>query len=435
MSSFDDFQIPPPADWQKFERFCRDLFSAHWADPSAQQNGRGGQQQNGVDCFGRNWTTGELEGVQCKGKDGRYDKALTVDELTKEVGKALTFKPRLSRFILATSGQADAKVQQVAREISVQHRAKGLFPVEVLSWDMLVGLLEKHADVFRAHYGDLVKKIFAIGQQESPLIAIRHQSQEGTTEAFQSISSDGFGRAVISIDCDSTMAYENGVLNPLVALRPQMSLVQQLQHQLALHGNADVAYFGIAHIPLIFHAGMSVSTKRRISLYELQRSSGDWVQLSADVGPDLGITLSELRGEASDDIAVLSIEVSYPVPVADIEAAVRADFRHWKLSIDKPRIDAVQHESQVKELADAFRAVLDAVHNEMDNRPLHVFYAGPVSVAFRMGQHVSQTIHGPVIVHNYSARSTPRYAWAIDLNAANFSAKQVLFAELKDMYV
>ncbi|CAM2175150.1 SAVED domain-containing protein [Burkholderia orbicola] len=361
MSTFSDYQVPAPLDWQRFERLCRDLFSAHWGDPSAQQNGRGGQQQNGVDCYGTNARSGNLEGIQCKGKDGRYDKALTVDELENEVAKALTFTPPLSRFIVATSGQTDAKVQQTAREISDRHRASGLFEVEVKSWDQVVLLFEQHADVFRTHYSDLVRKMIEAGAHESPLIAIRHQSQEAISEPFAAVRPDAFQRAIVPIDCNATMAYENGVLDPIVALRQQFLLVQQLEHHLTLHPRADVAYFGIAHIPLVFHAGAAVSTKRPVALYELERSSGTWTPVSGDAGPDLGISLVEKGGDANSAVGALSVEISYPVPLSDVRAVVGDDIRHWVLGIEKPRIDAVRYESQVEGLASLFRDVLDIV--------------------------------------------------------------------------
>jgi hypothetical protein len=49
--SLSSYHLPAPSDWQAFERFTRDLFSALWDDPRAQTNGRSGQPQAGVDVF------------------------------------------------------------------------------------------------------------------------------------------------------------------------------------------------------------------------------------------------------------------------------------------------------------------------------------------------------------------------------------------------
>ncbi len=49
--------LPVPRDWQVFEDFCRDLFAAEWSDPQTKKYGRPGQEQEGVDVFGRPGTS------------------------------------------------------------------------------------------------------------------------------------------------------------------------------------------------------------------------------------------------------------------------------------------------------------------------------------------------------------------------------------------
>ena len=111
-----------------------------WGDPGAQTNGGSGQAQAGVDVFGKNgdgW-----EGVQCKQKDGLLRTKVTVAELEHEAAAARTFKPRLSRFILATSGPRDAKVQERARELSEPG-----FDVQVSSWEDIWHELYEYRDL------------------------------------------------------------------------------------------------------------------------------------------------------------------------------------------------------------------------------------------------------------------------------------------------
>lgn len=47
---------------------------------------------------------------------------------------------------------------------------------------------------------------------------------------------------------------------------------------------------------------------------------------------------------------------------------------------------------------------------------MHVFYAGPVSLAFSLGRRVTRTIHHRIRVHNFEGRSTPKYAWSLDVS-------------------
>jgi hypothetical protein len=130
--SADSEPLPPPNEPVKFESLCLDLFKELWRDPNAQKNGRSGRPQGGVDVFGQK--ADELMGVQCKQKNNLLWRKITAAELEAEVKKARRFRPPLSEFILATSGLADEKVQQRARELTDAHEGKGLFKVSVWSW-------------------------------------------------------------------------------------------------------------------------------------------------------------------------------------------------------------------------------------------------------------------------------------------------------------
>lgn len=415
-------QIPAPKDWQAFERLCRDLWEHIWDDEYSQQNGRGGQRQNGVDVFGRNRKDQVTEGVQCKGKDGRYDSALTIPELEGEVKKALSFTPQLGRFILATSGQTDVAVQERARQISEEHKASGKFSVEIQSWDHIQNRFLDFPDVFAFHYQHIFESVLRIAaaRANKPLIAIRHQSQEATSPSLEHIDTKILGRPVLPIDCDASLTYENGVMNiPAAALLAEQKLVQEITANLKRYPESEVAYYGVAHIPLVMHAGTVVSNKRTIRIFELHRHSGEFIPIALGDGLDLGESLTDEGGPNDARDAVIRIGISYPIPIEDIQAVIDRPFRSWKLNIACPRIDAVTHEGQLEKLASNFRQVLDIVHNDMPaGTPLHVFCAGPVSSVFRLGQTISRTIHGPVYVYNYSSRETPKYSWAIDVNAS-----------------
>ncbi len=92
MPDFTNTQIPQPGNWQDFQRLCLDLWKRIWDDPGAQINGRPGQMQDGIDIFGRPDQGSSYEGVQCKGKDGRYGHRVTEKELREEVEEAKSFE-------------------------------------------------------------------------------------------------------------------------------------------------------------------------------------------------------------------------------------------------------------------------------------------------------------------------------------------------------
>src|SRR5450756_863396 len=60
-------QIPKPNDWQAFQRGCVLLFRAELRDPNAQEYGRNGQAQRGIDVLGRrNCEPDHFVGIQCR---------------------------------------------------------------------------------------------------------------------------------------------------------------------------------------------------------------------------------------------------------------------------------------------------------------------------------------------------------------------------------
>jgi tetratricopeptide (TPR) repeat protein len=138
----------PPNDSTAFESLCLDLWKEIWQDSDAQKNGRRGQHQDGVDVFGHE--NGSVVGVQCKQKDGRLWAKVTPDELETEVSAARRFKPKLARFILATTAARDTAVQQRANQLTEQHKKAALFKVAVWAWEDIWHELYRRKTLFES---------------------------------------------------------------------------------------------------------------------------------------------------------------------------------------------------------------------------------------------------------------------------------------------
>lgn len=428
--TLSSYHLPAPADWQAFERFTRDLFSVYWDDDRAQANGRAGQPQAGVDVFGTNAQTNLLEGVQCKGKDARYGHSVTVDELRDEVTKALTFTPALSHYYLVTSGVADVKVQAEARRINDLQKKAGKFGVDVYSWEQLLAILQDHPKVARKHFRALKVALSEINAP-AELIAICHQSFQNGNAQFHTVDAVAAAEGFFPVQMDASIHYDAGVLDARAALAGQRNLYRDITGQLRAHPDATVAYFGIAHIPLVMHAGAAASTKQAIRLYELDSASGQWNSLLDEPGPDLGVELVDMGGPVGCEHAVIQVEVSGRVAKTDIDQTITQPYRHFIVRIAEPKRGVITHHDQARAVANKFREAVDLIHNESPATKQHVFAATPVSVSFRLGQMVSQTMHRSVLAYNYSQRSTPPYHWAVDLVAADGAPGQLWISEGK----
>lgn len=101
----------PPLYWQQFEDLACGMLGEVYNIPDPQQYGRPGQAQKGVDVYGKSTKYGWI-GVQCK-RLADYDKngiALPGGPITKTfflnaAEEALSFKPNLSVWILATTAR------------------------------------------------------------------------------------------------------------------------------------------------------------------------------------------------------------------------------------------------------------------------------------------------------------------------------------------
>ena len=150
-------EIPLPQWEGAFEALILRLFREVWNDPSAQLIGRRGQEQAGVDVHGEDRArgTGSI-GVQCKlhGSTSRVSNQKLLAELNAEVEKSKGFKPPLDHFVFATTAPHSAALQERAREITEEHRARGLFSVEFEGWEDIKAQLDEHEAVRAWYLGD-----------------------------------------------------------------------------------------------------------------------------------------------------------------------------------------------------------------------------------------------------------------------------------------
>ena len=150
---FDDWQWPPPKDWQKLERICHILWRRIWNDPNALLHGRPGQQQHGVDVYGTPKGETGVHGVQCKRKDVLLNTLISKEEVRTEVQNAKAFHPPLVELIIATCAPSDADLQALARQITEEHAQQGLFRVHIYGWTDILARMAEYPEVISQIYG------------------------------------------------------------------------------------------------------------------------------------------------------------------------------------------------------------------------------------------------------------------------------------------
>lgn len=152
----------PPLHWQQFEDMTAGLLREVYDVPNAQQYGRPGQAQDGVDVYGTSRRFGRI-GIQCKrladldGNGNPYPGGpITRAFLRKEAGESLRFKHDLSLWILATTARRDTRVQDWVEELNAEWAHLGRTAV-VWSWDECVSFLNAFPDLPRWYYDNVIQ--------------------------------------------------------------------------------------------------------------------------------------------------------------------------------------------------------------------------------------------------------------------------------------
>ena len=138
-------EIPRITDSVKFEYLCRDLWKNEDVNEPVSFNGRLGQAQDGVDVFGRNTSSGEWFGIQCKVREEGH--ALSKKEIDAEINQAKKFNPSLKQYYLCTTLKRDAAIQKIEREIIEGLKKSEGFSFQILFWNDIEEMLKKESNI------------------------------------------------------------------------------------------------------------------------------------------------------------------------------------------------------------------------------------------------------------------------------------------------
>lgn len=232
MPSLGMSETPKPKSWEEFEEMVRDLYALIWDDRETQRHGRTGQPQAGVDVYGQPAQShSKYVGIQCK----RFDKTpLTVKVIREELAKAKTFRPRISKFIIATTKSRDVAVQAAVRKINGMASRQKPFPVAVMFWEDLWNKLIEHQELLRKYYPEYFA-VFSIPPLESPEVIqivternslkieiskIEEKSIEERSERLRTQANAGYKESIRSAIAD--LVTEMEVCSAKMAINPEL---------------------------------------------------------------------------------------------------------------------------------------------------------------------------------------------------------------------
>ena len=220
---------------------------------------------------------------------------------------------------------------------------------------------------------------------------------------------------------DHSDSYNNGVLEDHNStLRRLEKVPHQLDGILKASSDTPIAYYGLTHIPLAFYLGYLLSdNKYHIQQYELNDVDQRWNQLGGISSPlDLKPSSDALEENTASGNVILTIGVSYPIHLSEIdELEIPNELARINIEALDPQRQLICSQVQIEQVCQVFRRRLEQIKNAYPNRvQTHIFYSGPVSLAFALGRVISERIDSEISIHNYSVKESPKYSWSLSFN-------------------
>jgi nucleoside phosphorylase len=283
-----------------------------------------------------------------------------------------------------------------------------------------VGFLKSKPVTPRAELSDAAHRTGV----KPPLLVVRAQAQRHIRpdEILPTLSAQLQTRDIQSVAIDLTPDVNpgGGLRNPEDVVARLLAANGEITKLLERRGEAEFIFHGHVHIPVATLLGFLFTDRQPVGFFDYHPTvappSWNWPLSEDSSYPDLEIVGEVPTIPLKHGDIVLRVSVSYPVRSESTRAVVADPVLEIDLQVPQSERGVVKSERQVLAYGAAFRKLLDRVASVViDPRArVHVFYAGPVSLAFHIGQLISASIHPPVVVWNYSRQ----YDWAIDLGAA-----------------
>jgi len=305
-------------------------------------------------------------------------------------------------------------------EIESKKRLSENYSIDTINWTSIIfGLLLIVSGILLHSF---YKKAEAKSNKPKKLfIAIIHKSIDDYINPIYSkldnFSSDEF--QIHEIEIDQTMIYKNGTLEyPEASILYQNDILSRIKALTDNNRDFEIAYFGLAHIPLVWDLGNTIADKFEISYYEYNRSLSRWSKLERVNNETINFyTVDKLNSKNESRNGI--IKISYEIENTEIFQVVENHKYFTTIKLNSTALDSIKYLNQIDSLSLTFRNELDRLINDSKIEYIHIFYAGPVSLGLSLSRKISKRTDPNIIVYNYTRNSIPKYKWALLMSNNN----------------
>ncbi|MBL8821106.1 MAG: hypothetical protein JNJ77_00865 [Planctomycetia bacterium] len=134
------FRYPQPSNEIDFELFCKRLLNRNWKGGNFQRLGKRGERQFGIDLIDMSGKS-PLRAVQCKHHES--NKTIQFADIQVEVDEVLKYSVKIDEYLFLTSAKKTEDVQTKLLTLNKDHNAKGLFLIDLYTWQDIEELLDE----------------------------------------------------------------------------------------------------------------------------------------------------------------------------------------------------------------------------------------------------------------------------------------------------
>lgn len=193
-------------------------------------------------------------------------------------------------------------------------------------------------------------------------------------------------------------------------------LSERLEPVIREHPDYDLAYFGLAPVPLAIHLGSVVDRWRRARVFQRHHKTHAWSWAEDSASATVDVTIAGLPQDVvrSNDDVIIRVSVTARVDPAETLRVVELPSAEIDIGVPSPSEDVLRSARDLDAVADVVKAALDRLKTHRPNaRHVHLFAAVPAGLAFRLGTLVSSTQHHRVQTYQYFHTAEPRQRRAV----------------------
>ncbi|WCM59885.1 restriction endonuclease [Paenibacillus polymyxa] len=147
MPSENMMRIPKTKSPEEFEKICQDVLE-HIYKRQFELYGRKGQKQDGIDLI--SFSEKDVFVAQCKNYISNSDSNALIEKIKKDIDSAKKEELKISKFVVMTATDRDAKVQSAIFNIQCD------FKIEVKFWDEIEEVICKKIYILKKYYPNLI---------------------------------------------------------------------------------------------------------------------------------------------------------------------------------------------------------------------------------------------------------------------------------------